>query len=86
MYKRQASKCALVTSNCGGLPELNIDNQTGYLVDVNNENKYVEKIKYLISDKSKLEKFKLSSFQRAKLFDIDIVVPIYENIYKRLIK
>ena len=29
-----ASKCALVTSNCGGLPELNIDNQTGYLVDV----------------------------------------------------
>ena len=81
-----ASKCALVTSNCGGLPELNIDNQTGYLVDVNNENKYIEKITDLISDKSKLEKFKLSSFKRAKLFDIDTVVPIYENIYRGLLK
>ena len=81
-----ASKCALVTSNCGGLPELNIDNQTGYLVDVNNENKYIEKITNLIYDKSKLEKFKLSSFKRAKLFDIDTVVPIYENIYKGLLK
>ena len=81
-----ASKCALVTSNCGGLPELNIDNQTGYLVGVNDENKYIEKIKDLISDKRRLEKFKLSSFERAKLFDIDTVVPIYENVYKRLLK
>ena len=39
-----ASKCALVTSNCGGLPELNIDNETGYLVSVNDEDKYIEKI------------------------------------------
>ena len=81
-----ASKCVLVTSNCGGLPELNIENQTGYLVDVNNENKYVEKINDLISDKRKLEKFKLSSFKRAKLFDINTVVPIYENIYRSLLK
>ena len=39
-----ASKCALVTSNRGGLPELNIENETGFLVDVNDEDKYVEKI------------------------------------------
>ena len=81
-----ASKCALVTSNCGGLPELNIDNETGYLVSVNDEDKYIEKIMDLVNDKNKLEKFKLSSFKRAELFDIDIVVPIYENLYKRLLK
>ena len=40
----------------------------------------------LVNDKNKLEKFKLSSFKRAELFDIDIVVPIYENLYKRLLK
>ena len=81
-----ASKCALVTSNIGGLPELNIENETGFLVDVNNEDKYVEKINALLFDKNKLEKFKYESFKRAQLFDIDIVVPIYEELYKKLLK
>ena len=81
-----ASKCALITSNIGGLPELNIENETGFLVDVNNEDKYVEKINALIHDKNKLEKFKYESFKRAQLFDIDIIVPIYEELYKKLLK
>ena len=81
-----ASKCALVTSNCGGLPELNIHNQTGYLVGVNDEEKYVEKIMDLISNKNKLERFKLSSFKRAQHFDIDTVVPLYQKIYNGLLK
>ena len=81
-----ASKCALVTSNRGGLPELNIENETGFLVDVNNEDKYVEKIMDLISDKSKLEKFKHESFKRAQLFDIELIVPLYNELYKKLLK
>ena len=47
---------------------------------------YLVKITNYISDKRKLEKFKLSSFKRAKLFDINTVVPIYENIYRSLLK
>ena len=81
-----ASKCALVTSNCGGLPELNIENETGYLVDVNNENKYVEKINNLLSDKNKLERFKNASFKRAQFYDIDKIVPLYDELYKKLLK
>ena len=81
-----ASKCALVTSNRGGLPELNIENETGFLVDVNDEDKYVEKITDLISDKSKLEKFKHESFKRAQLFDIELIVPLYNELYKKLLK
>ncbi len=81
-----ASKCALVTSNCGGLPELNVENETGFLVDVNDEDKYVEKINDLISDKNKLEKFKYESFKRAQLFDIELIVPLYYEIYKKLLK
>ena len=81
-----ASKCALVTSNRGGLPELNIENETGFLVDVNDEDKYVEKIMDLISDKRKLEKFKLESFRRAQFFDIELIVPLYNELYKKLLK
>ena len=61
-------------------------NETGFLVDVNDEDKYVEKIMDLISDKSKLEKFKNESFKRAQLFDIELIAPLYNELYKKLLK
>ena len=54
--------------------------------DVNNENKYVEKINNLLSDKNKLERFKNASFKRAQFYDIDKIVPLYDELYKKLLK
>ena len=78
-----ASKVAVISSDAGGLPEINIHGETGYLTkpdDIELMSKYAISI---LKDSSLLEKFKNKAFKMAKAFDINNVVPIYEKIYKR---
>ena len=78
-----ASKVAVISSDAGGLPEINIHGETGYLTkpdDIELMSKYATSI---LKDSSLLEKFKNKAFKMAKAFDINNIVPIYEKIYKR---
>ena len=78
-----ASKVAVISSDAGGLPEINIHGETGYLTkpdDIELMSKYAISI---LKNSSLLEKFKNKAFKMAKAFDINNVVPIYEKIYKR---
>ena len=78
-----ASKVAVISSDAGGLPEINIHGETGYLTkpdDIELMSKYAISI---LKDSSLLEKFKNKAFKMAKAFDINNIVPIYEKIYKR---
>ncbi len=78
-----ASKVAVISSDAGGLSEINIHGETGYLTkpdDIELMSKYAISI---LKDSSLLEKFKNKAFKMAKAFDINNVVPIYEKIYKR---
>ena len=78
-----ASKVAVISSDAGGLPEINIHGETGYLTkpdDIELMSKYAISI---LKDSSLLEKFKNKAFKMAEAFDINNIVPIYEKIYKR---
>ena len=78
-----ASKVAVISSDAGGLSEINIHGETGYLTkpdDIELMSKYAISI---LKDSSLLEKFKNKAFKMAKAFDINNIVPIYEKIYKR---
>ena len=78
-----ASKVAVISSDAGGLPEINIHGETGYLTkpdDIELMSKYATSI---LKDSSLLEKLKNKAFKMAKAFDINNIVPIYEKIYKR---
>ena len=78
-----ASKVAVISSDAGGLPEINIHGETGYLTkpdDIELMSNYAISI---LKDSSLLEKFKNKAFKMAKAFDINNIVPIYEKIYKR---
>ena len=78
-----ASKVAVISSDAGGLSEINIHGETGYLTkpdDIELMSKYATSI---LKDSSLLEKFKNKAFKMAKAFDINNIVPIYEKIYKR---
>ena len=80
-----ASRNAIVSSNSGGLPELNINNKTGFTCKYNDIDGFVQSLAKLLENDELLEKFKNNAYEVAKKYDINDVVPLYENQYKKLI-
>ncbi|MDB5086473.1 MAG: N-acetyl-alpha-D-glucosaminyl L-malate synthase BshA [Mucilaginibacter sp.] len=76
-----ACKVPVISSNAGGLPELNIDGETGFLKDVGDVDGMAEKAIYILEDEERLKTFKENALARAKVFDLATILPIYENYY-----
>ena len=81
-----ASKTVVISTDSGGLPEVNIDNKTGFLSEVGDIDKMSKDISNLLSNKELLETMKINAFNHAKSFDLPRILPIYEEIYYRLLK
>lgn len=79
----EAMACELpvISSNAGGIPELNVDGVTGYLCDVGDVATMAEKAIYILEDCERLLTFKHAALERAKEFDIHQIVPVYEAYY-----
>ena len=78
-----ASSVAVISSNAGGLDEINIDGKTGYTANVGDVATMSARAIELLKDDSKLKAFKHNALEQAKLFDIHHIIPIYENLYRR---
>jgi len=81
-----ACKVPVISSNAGGLPELNVDGVTGFLKDVGDVQGMAESAIYILEDEERLKTFKENSLQRAKEFDLSIILPKYENYYLEVIE
>lgn len=81
-----ACKVPVISSNAGGLPELNIDGVTGYLKDVGDVDGMAEKAIYILEDEARLAQFKDNALARAKEFDLAAILPLYENYYTEVIE
>ena len=80
-----ASHNAIITSNSGGLPEINIHGETGYLVDVGEIDLFAKHIIHLIKNPSLLAKMKSNAYQQALKFNQKKIIPQYEELYLDLI-
>ena len=80
-----ACKVPVITSNAGGLPELNVDGVTGFLKDVGDINGMAERAVYMLEDEDRLNNFKENALARAKEFDLANILPAYENYYLEVI-
>jgi N-acetyl-alpha-D-glucosaminyl L-malate synthase BshA len=78
-----ASSVAVISSNAGGLGEINIDGKTGYTANVGDIATMSSRAIELLTDDAKLKAFKHNALEQAKLFDIHHIIPIYENLYRR---
>lgn len=81
-----ACKVPVISSNAGGLPELNIDGVTGYLKNIGDVQGMAESAIYILSDEARLATFKENALTRAKLFDLAKILPLYENYYAEVIQ
>ena len=75
----------VISSNSGGIPEVNEEGVSGFLSDVGDvENMSINAITILKSDET-LAQFKKSAFEVAKKFDIKNILPLYEDLYNKAI-
>ena len=81
-----ASKVAVISSNAGGLPEINIDGKTGYVCNFNDIDSMTNKAISILNDKKNLELFKENAFNKARDYDINKIVPSYEKTYSEAVK
>jgi L-malate glycosyltransferase len=78
-----ACEVPVISSNTGGLPELNIDGQTGFLSPVGDVEDMTRKSLFIL-DKDNLPTFKANALKRAKEFDISRILPLYESYYQQV--
>ncbi len=78
-----AARMPVISSNAGGLPEINIEGVTGYLANVGDVQKMSASAIELLSDPEKHARFKQQAFDHACTFAIQNIVPIYEKLYSR---
>jgi len=76
----------VISTNTGGLPEVNRDGFSGYLGNVGDIDYMAEKAVSILADEYKLAAFKQNALDVAKEFDIQKIMPMYENIYRRALK
>ena len=80
-----AAGVPVVSSNSGGLKEINIDGQTGYMANVGDVQTMSRKALDILQDDQTLDGFKKRAAAHAKKFDIGNIVPIYEKLYERFL-
>lgn len=83
----EAMACGVpvISSNSGGLPEVNFDGVSGYLSDVGNVDEMAENAIKILKDDKILNEFKANALEVAKKFDIKNILPKYEALYQRAI-
>ena len=84
----EAMACGVpvISTNTGGLPEINVPGVTGYLSDVGDIESMAEGAIKILKDDKTLDDFKARALNHTKNFERDKIVPLYENLYIQVIE
>jgi L-malate glycosyltransferase len=80
-----AMKVPVISTNSGGLPEVNIHGKTGFLSNVGDVEDMSKNAIKLLKDDVMLNQFRENAYNQAKAFDIEKILPLYEKIYNQLL-
>lgn len=75
----------VISSDSGGLPEVNFDGVSGYLSKMGNTQEMADNALKILKDNTTLNKFKENALAVAKQFDIENILPLYEELYHKAI-
>jgi len=78
-----ACEVPVISSNAGGLPEVNIEGETGFLADVGDVDQMAEKALYLLQNEDKLKQFRAHALAQAQRFDLNSVLGQYVTLYEK---
>ena len=81
-----AANTPVISSNAGGIPEVNIQGETGYLAEIGNVEAMSNYTIKLLSDENLLAQMKRNAKEQARRFDLKKILPLYEKMYDDTIK
>ena len=81
-----AARTPVISTNTGGLPEVNIHGKTGYLSSLGDVTEMANNAISILKNQETLEIFKQNAKEHTKRFSLDNILPIYEDIYKSCYK
>jgi len=79
-----AAKTPVISSNSGGLSEVNVHSVTGFTSNVGDTDDMAKNAIYILEDDTRLQEFKVNAQEFAKKFSIENVLPLYEEIYRTI--
>lgn len=77
-----AAKTPVISSNSGGLPEVNVHSVTGFTSNVGDTDDMAKNAIYILEDDQRLEEFKMRAHENARKFSIEKILPLYEEVYR----
>lgn len=80
-----ACEVPVISTNTGGIPELNLHGVTGFLSNIGDVEDMSRNALHIL-DKNNLPKFKQNALARAKEFDISRILPLYEDYYHKVME
>ncbi len=80
-----ACEVPVISSDTGGIPEVNINGVTGYMSHVGDVEDMAANALHILSDENTLKTFKHNALKQAQAFHIDKILPMYEAVYKSLV-
>ena len=80
-----ASEVPVISTNVGGLPEININGFSGYMSDIGDVEDMAKNAISILKDDETLLKFKKNALLQAQKFDISSIVPKYEALYNKVL-
>lgn len=78
-----AASVPVISSNAGGIPEVNLDGITGFVCPVGDVAMMAEKAIYILEDQQRLARFSNEAKEQALRFDKKIILPMYEDLYRK---
>lgn len=81
-----ACEVPVISSNAGGIPEVNIHNQTGFVSEVGDIDDMARNAITLLTDDGLYQTFKQNALQKARAFSLDVILPQYESIYQNAVQ
>ncbi len=81
-----AAEVPVISTNAGGLPEININGYCGYMSNVGDIKDMCKNALSILQDDATLQQFKANALAQAQKFDIGNIVPKYEELYIKVVK
>jgi N-acetyl-alpha-D-glucosaminyl L-malate synthase BshA len=81
-----ASKVPVISSNTGGIPEINENGVTGFMSNVGDTDDMASNALKLLRDDALHAKFKEAAHDKAKQFSKESIIPVYEQLYEDVLE
>ena len=81
-----ACEVPVISTNTGGIPEINVQGVTGYLSNVGDVDDMAANAIKILSDESTLLQFRKNAIAQANKFSLDSILPMYEAYYRKVIE